>query len=143
MGALEKSNFNWWDLVLIKIKQSAVKVIVHQCHDSPPLSQSVAAKNSFSFIVVVPFKALSRVSTATFAVLSCADLKVGFRLATGKEVQGVGRRCSTRWRPKYPMLCNSASGSEVGLPDRISAGFQSGEPQNRPSGPFGRPECLF
>ncbi len=35
---------------------------------------------------------------------------------------------------EYPMLRNSASGPEIGLPGWISAGFQSGEPHNRPSG---------
>ena len=34
----------------------------------------------------------------------------------------------------YPMLCNSASGPEIGFPDRISAGLQSARPQNRRSG---------
>ncbi len=37
---------------------------------------------------------------------------------------------STKTRP---MLSHNASGPEVGLPGRISAGFQSGRPQNRPS----------
>ncbi len=34
---------------------------------------------------------------------------------------------------RYPVLRNSASGPEIGLPGRLSAGFQSGKPQNRPS----------
>ncbi len=34
----------------------------------------------------------------------------------------------------YLMLHNNVSGPEVGLADRISAGFQLGKPQNRPSG---------
>ncbi len=38
------------------------------------------------------------------------------------------------WRNSYFRLCNSASGPEIGLAGRISAGFESGEPQNRPSG---------
>ncbi len=33
-----------------------------------------------------------------------------------------------------PTLCNSASGQEVCLPDRISTGFESGKLQNRASG---------
>ncbi len=36
----------------------------------------------------------------------------------------------------YHMLCNSASGPEIGLPSRISAGFYSRKLQNRP--PAGR-----
>ncbi len=39
---------------------------------------------------------------------------------------------------KYPMLHNSASGPEVGLPGRISAGFESGPHQNSP---IGRPNA--
>ncbi len=34
----------------------------------------------------------------------------------------------------YPMLRNSASGPEIGLPGRMSAAFNSAESQNRPSG---------
>ncbi len=34
----------------------------------------------------------------------------------------------------YPMLRNSASGPEIGIPGRISAGFHSGKPRSRPSG---------
>ncbi len=34
----------------------------------------------------------------------------------------------------YSMLCTSASGPEIGLPGRISAGFKSGQPPSRPSG---------
>ncbi len=34
----------------------------------------------------------------------------------------------------YRMLRNMASGPEIGFPGRISAGFDSGKPQNRSSG---------
>ncbi len=34
----------------------------------------------------------------------------------------------------YPMLRTSASGPGIGLPGRISAEFEWGKPQNRPSG---------
>ncbi len=34
----------------------------------------------------------------------------------------------------HTMLCNSASKPEIGLLGRMSAGLQSGTPQNRPSG---------
>ncbi len=40
----------------------------------------------------------------------------------------------------YTMLRNSASGPEIGLQGRMSAGFESGKHQNRPSG---RPEGRF
>ena len=35
---------------------------------------------------------------------------------------------------KYPMLRNSSSGPDIGLPGRILARFYSGKPQDRPSG---------
>ncbi len=58
-----------------------------------------------------------------------------------REDAGRGRLPETRINPGpwytlvvYFLLCNSAPGPEIRLPSRISAGFQSGKPQNRPSG---------
>ncbi len=43
------------------------------------------------------------------------------------------------WEPEpYPMLCNSVSGPEIGLPGRRSVGFYSGNLQNWFAG---RPEA--
>ncbi len=59
---------------------------------------------------------------------------------TATKFSGTSTMFRVKTRPMGPhslsyfMLRNSASGPVIGLPGRITAGFQSGDPQNRPSG---------
>jgi hypothetical protein len=51
----------------------------------------------------------------------------------GRGGGGQARQPATMHKESYSMLGTHASGSDSGLPRRISAGFSSGTPQNRPS----------
>ncbi len=60
--------------------------------------------------------------------------KKGLARTTEASAARAGPSWSRLWTDRriYSMLRNSASGQEIGLPGRISAGFQSGKLPNQP-----------
>ncbi len=96
------------------------------CGRPPPVKRKPRSLKIFIYVCVFsgPFDIKSDLTQESFTVLNCS--LDGATSACRSGDQSVG--------PSYRLLRNSASGPEIGLSGRISAGFQSGRPQNQPSG---------